>query len=132
MVIWTGVAVLVLLLVGPRAVSLTTDWLWFSDIGYTKVFSTIIWTRIVVFLVAALITAAIVFAAAAVAYRSQSVFVPSGIGPDPLARYRTTVMSRIRWLARSAPPVAIRCARRPGGAGSWSTIGVPQKVSRSV
>ena len=44
-VIWIGVAVLVLLLVGPRAVSLTTDWLWFSDIGYTKVFSTIIWTR---------------------------------------------------------------------------------------
>lgn len=98
-VIWIGVAVLILLLVGPRAVSLITDWLWFSDIGYTEVFSTIIWTRIIVFLVAAVVTGLIVFAAIAVAYRSRSVFVPSGIGPDPLARYRTTVMSRVRWFA---------------------------------
>jgi len=122
-VIWIGVAVLILLLVGPRAVSLTTDWLWFSDIGYTKVFSTIIWTRIIVFLVAAMVTAAIVFAAVAVAYRSRSVFVPSGIGPDPLARYRTTVMARIRWFA-VLPPLLIGVLAGLVAQGSWSTVQV--------
>lgn len=121
--IWIGVAVLILLLVGPRAVSLTTDWLWFSDIGYTEVFSTIIWTRIIVFLVAAVLTAAIVFAAVAVAYRSRSVFVPSGIGPDPLARYRTTVMARIRWFA-VLPPLLIGVLAGLVAQGSWSTVQV--------
>jgi uncharacterized membrane protein (UPF0182 family) len=122
-VIWIGVAVLILLLVGPRAVSLITDWLWFSDIGYTEVFSTIIWTRIIVFLVAAVVTGLIVFAAIAVAYRSRSVFVPSGIGPDPLARYRTTVMSRVRWFA-VLPPVLIGVLAGLVAQGSWSTVQV--------
>ena len=44
--IGVGVAILVVLLVGPRLVSIITDWLWMSDVGYTEVFSTIVWTRI--------------------------------------------------------------------------------------
>lgn len=32
-VIGLGVAVLVLLLIGPRLIGLATDWLWFRDVG---------------------------------------------------------------------------------------------------
>ncbi len=45
--IGVAVAILVILLVGPRFVGLYTDLLWFDDLGYSSVFSTIIWTRVV-------------------------------------------------------------------------------------
>ena len=97
--IGVAVAVLIILLVGPRFVGLYTDLLWFDDIGYSNVFSTIIWTRVILFFVVALIAGGIIFAGLALAYRSRPVFVPTTGPGDPIARYRTVVMSRIRWFA---------------------------------
>lgn len=119
--IGVGVVILVLLLVGPRAVSLATDWLWFSDIGYTRVFSTIAWTRIIIFLIVAIITGLIIFGAIALAYRSRPIFVPASGPNDPLARYRTTVMGRVRWFAL-APPIIIGLLAGLVAQGSWATV----------
>ncbi|ANW63858.1 UPF0182 protein [Mycolicibacterium murale] len=96
----------VLLLVGPRLVDTYVDWLWFGELGYRSVFTTTLVTRLVVFLVVALGVGAIVFAGLAMAYRSRPVFVPT-VGPnDPVARYRTAVMSRLK-LVGIGVPVAI-------------------------
>ena len=48
-----GVALVVvaLLLVGPRFIDAYVDWLWFGELGYRSVFSTVLVTRLVVFLV---------------------------------------------------------------------------------
>ncbi|MGV0741696.1 UPF0182 family protein [Mycolicibacterium sp. XJ870] len=96
------VAVL-LLLIGPRFIDTYVDWLWFGELGYRSVFTTVLATRIIVFLVVALLIGTIVFAGLALAYRTRPVFVPT-VGPnDPVAKYRTTVMSRLRLFGIGIP-----------------------------
>lgn len=55
------VAVLLLLL-GPRLIDTYVDWLWFGELGYRSVFTTVLATRLIVFVVVALAIGAIVFA----------------------------------------------------------------------
>ena len=78
------------------------DWLWFGELGYRSVFTTVLVTRLVVFLVVGLLVGGIVFAGLALAYRTRPVFVPSN-GNDPVARYRTVVMSRLRVIGIGVP-----------------------------
>jgi uncharacterized protein len=118
-----AVVVLLILLVGPRFISIYTDWLWFEDIGYQSVYSKIIWTRIAVFAISALIAGLIVFSALWLAYRSRPVFVPTSGPGDPIARYRTVVMSRIRWFA-IVPSVLVGLLAGLVAQGSWATIQV--------
>src|SRR3954467_14555621 len=100
-----ALAVVVLLLVGPRLVDAYVDWLWFGELGYRSVFSTVLVPRIVVFLVAALLVGAIVFTGLALAYRTRPVFVPTAGPNDPVARYRTAVMSRLKLVGIGIPAV---------------------------
>src|SRR5882757_6392740 len=86
-----ALAVVLLLLLGPRMIDAYVDWMWFGELGYRSVFTTKLVTRVVIFLVAGLSMFAIVFAALALGYRTRPVFVPT-VGPnDPVARYRTAV-----------------------------------------
>jgi uncharacterized protein len=97
-----ALAVMVLLLVGPRLIDGYVDWLWFGELGYRSVFTTVLITRLVVFLVVGLLVGGIVFAGLALAYRTRPVFVPSN-GNDPVARYRSVVMSRLRLVGIGIP-----------------------------
>lgn len=45
-------------LVGPLLVSYYTDWLWFGEVQFRSVFTTVLVTRLVLFFVFALVTAA--------------------------------------------------------------------------
>lgn len=119
----TAVIVLVVLLVGPRFISIYTDWLWFDDIGYRGVFSKIIWTRVALFGICGVLAGLIIFAALWLAYRSRPVFVPTSGPGDPIARYRTLVMSRIRWFA-IIPTVLIGLLAGLVAQGSWATVQV--------
>ncbi len=101
--IGVAVAVVLLLLVGPRFIDGYVDWLFFGELGYRSVFTTVLFTRIVLFLVVALLIAAVVFAAMTLAYRTRPVFVPTAGPNDPVARYRTTVMSRLRLFGIGIP-----------------------------
>ena len=58
-----AVAVVAVLLVGPRFIDTYVDWLWFGELGYRSVFTTVLFTRLVVFLVTACVFGAIVYAA---------------------------------------------------------------------
>nr|MDT0526908.1 UPF0182 family protein [Streptomyces sp. DSM 41633] len=55
------VAVLALL-IGPRVVDGYVDWLWFGELGYRSVFTTVLATRLIVFLVVGLLIGVVVFA----------------------------------------------------------------------
>ncbi len=103
--IGVALAVVVLLLVGPRLIDAYVDWLWFGELGYRSVFTTVLVTRIVVFLVAGLLVGAIVFAGLALAYRTRPVFVPTTGPNDPVARYRTAVMARLKLFGIGIPVV---------------------------
>src|ERR1700754_4928636 len=98
-----ALAVVLLLLFGPRIVDTYVNWLWFGELGYRSVFTTQLLTRGAVFLVAAVVMAGIVFAALALAYRMRPVFVPTTGPNDPVARYRTAVMSRLRLIGFGVP-----------------------------
>ncbi|HEV7583224.1 MAG TPA: UPF0182 family protein, partial [Mycobacterium sp.] len=97
-----ALGVIALLLAGPRLIDAYVDWLWFGELGYRSVFTTVLVTRIVVFLIVGLLVGGIVFAGLAVAYRTRPVFVPNNDN-DPVARYRTLVMSRLRLVAIGIP-----------------------------
>ncbi|MER5837448.1 UPF0182 family protein [Streptomyces sp. NPDC002130] len=83
-----------------------TDWLWFGEVGFRGVFTKVLLTRFVLFLVVGIVVGAIVWLAMLLAYRARPVFVPVSGPNDPIARYRTTVMSRLR-LFGVIIPVAI-------------------------
>ncbi|MFD1114486.1 UPF0182 family membrane protein, partial [Sphaerisporangium aureirubrum] len=69
-----------------------TDWLWFDSVGYTSVFSTMLITQLLLFLVGALIMAGVVGGNMMIAYRTRPLF---GIGlfngPQGADRYRAAV-----------------------------------------
>ncbi len=97
-----ALGVIALLLVGPRLIDGYVDWLWFGELGYRSVFTTVLLTRLVVFLVVGVLVGGIVFGGLALAYRTRPVFVPSN-GNDPVARYRAAVMSRLRVVGIGIP-----------------------------
>ncbi len=98
-----ALAMVALLLFGPRLIDTYVNWLWFGELGFRSVFATQVVTRLVVFAVVASVVGAIVFAGMVLAYRTRPVFVPT-VGPnDPVARYRTTVMTRLRLVGFGIP-----------------------------
>src|ERR1700730_14982472 len=106
--IGVSLAVVALLLVGPRFVDAYVDWLWLGSLGYRSVFTTVLVTRIVVFFVVGILVGAIVFAGLARPYRPRPVFVPASGPNDPVARYRTAVMTHLRLFAIGIPvPIGI-------------------------
>ncbi|WP_200933828.1 MULTISPECIES: UPF0182 family protein [unclassified Rhodococcus (in: high G+C Gram-positive bacteria)] len=110
-----------LLLIGPRLVDTYTDWLWFGEVGFRNVFTTVLLTRVITFLVVALLVGGTVFGALTVAYRSRPVFVPTAGPNDPIARYRTTVMSRLRVFGIGIP-VVIGLLSGLVAQGNWVTV----------
>ncbi|WP_200172799.1 UPF0182 family protein [Tomitella cavernea] len=98
-----GVALIVLLLVGPRLIDTYISWEWFKSLGFGSVYSTVLWTRIITFLVVGLVVGGIIFAAIVLAYRMRPVFVPMAGEHDVLARYRALVMSRRKTFGLAVP-----------------------------
>jgi uncharacterized membrane protein (UPF0182 family) len=92
-----------LLLLGPRLTDTYTNWLWFGEVGFRNVYLTVLRTRVLLFLVVAAFVGLVVWLALLLAYRSRPVFVPVAGPNDPIARYRTTVMSRLRLFGIGIP-----------------------------
>ena len=103
--IGVGVAVVLLLLVGPRFIDGYVDWLFFGELGYRSVFTTVLFTRLILFVVVSVFIGAVVFAALALAYRTRPVFVPTAGPNDPVERYRTVVMARLKLVGIGIPVV---------------------------
>lgn len=101
----TALVLAALLLVGPRLTDAYTNWLWFGEVGFRSVYVRVLMTRIILFLVVALVIGAIIWLALLMAYRSRPVFVPVSGPGDPIARYRTTVMSRLRLFGIGIPAI---------------------------
>ncbi|MGV9662701.1 UPF0182 family protein [Nocardia niigatensis] len=117
----TALVLAALLLVGPRLTDAYTNWLWFGEVGFRNVYHTVLLTRILLFLVVAVVVAAIIWLALLLAYRSRPVFVPVSGPGDPIARYRTTVMSRLR-LFGIGIPVLIGVLSGLVAQSSWVTV----------
>ena len=81
----------VVLILGGVAVSLYTDLLWFREVDYSKVFVTVLRTKILLFVVFGLLMAVLVGANIAIAYRVRPPFRPMSLEQQNLERYRVAV-----------------------------------------
>ncbi len=85
------VVVLVLLVLGAVFVSMYTDLLWFRETGFSKVFSTVLTTKLLLFFLFGLLMAAMIGTNIAVAYRARPPFRPLSLEQQNLERYRLAV-----------------------------------------
>ncbi len=120
LLIAAGVLVL-LLLGGSRLITLYVDWLWFGEVGYRNVFTTIIFTRILQFLLGAVLIGGAVALSLWIAYRFRPVFVPVSGPEDPIARYRTVIISRLR-LFGIGIPLLVGMIAGLAAQGDWQTV----------
>ena len=100
-----GLLVLILLITAGRVIDKYVDWLWFGEVGYRSVFNTILVTQIVLFLLVGLLVGGSLALSLAIAYRTRPVFVPVTGVDDPLSRYRTAVVRRLRLIGIGIPVV---------------------------
>lgn len=87
------VSLAVLAILWFQFVGIYVDWLWYGEVGFREVFTTQAINRVALFLIGGVGSAALVFLAMFLAYRSRPVFVPTNEA-DPLAPYRAIVSAR--------------------------------------
>ncbi|NPD05655.1 UPF0182 family protein [Nocardioides sp. zg-1308] len=87
--------------------SFWTERLWFGSVGYSGVFTTLLLTRIGLFLVFAGLMAATVALSMAMAYRFRPVLWPGmpGMPDDGMDRYRQVLAPRMGWVIAGASMV---------------------------
>jgi hypothetical protein len=115
-----GAVVLVVLIGLARLIDVYVDWAWFGEVGFRGVFSTVLVTRIVQAVIAAVFMGGLIALNLYIAYRTRPVFVPVAGPEDPVARYRTVVLAHLRLFAIGIPLlVAIIAAL--SAQGDWQT-----------
>ncbi|HKS45720.1 MAG TPA: UPF0182 family protein [Amycolatopsis sp.] len=115
-------AIIVLaLLLGARLLDTYVDWLWFGEVSARQVFSTVVLTRIVLFFAIGLLVGGTVALSLWIAYRTRPVFVPVSGTDDPLSRYRSAVVGRIRLFGIGIPVVTGLIAGATGE-GDWQRV----------
>jgi len=93
------VVVLVVSLLGLTGFSaFWTERLWFGSVGYAGVFSTMVWTQVVLFVAFGVLMAVMVGVNMLVAFRSRPIFRPASAEQTSLDRYREAVTPIWIWL----------------------------------
>ena len=85
---------IIIFVLGGILVSLSTfyaDWLWFKSVGYSSVWSKTLSTKVFLFLIAGLLTSAIVTLNIWLAFKRRPFYVPTAIEADNLERYRAQI-----------------------------------------
>jgi len=91
----------ILVVIGVALVSMSgfyADWLWFRSLNFTSVWSTVLMTKVVLFIAAGLITAAVVLTNVLIAYKRRPLYVPLTVEADNLERYRAQIEPIKRWV----------------------------------
>ncbi len=116
----TGV-ILVLLILGLTGFSsIYTDRLWYQSAGYGEVFSTLLWTRIGLFLAFGAVLGGAVALNIYLAYRFRPLFRPSSREQTSLDRYRDVVTPIRTWLVVGIG-VVVGAFAGTSGMGHWRT-----------
>ncbi|MGH3874075.1 MAG: UPF0182 family protein [Pseudonocardiaceae bacterium] len=121
LLITAGAVALVVLIVGSRLVDTYVDWLWFGEVGFHSVFSTVLITRIVQFLVVGVVIGGSLGLNIMIAYRTRPVFVPVAGPDDPVARYRTAIVQRLQVVGIGVP-VLVGLLAGLSALGDWQTL----------
>ncbi|MDF3306798.1 UPF0182 family protein [Rhodococcus sp. T2V] len=119
--IWVLLGFVALLVIGPRLITVYTEWLWFGEVGYRSVWGTILLTRLVLFLVVTLLIGALMFGTLIWAYRTRPLFAAAAATKDSLEQYRTVAMSRPR-LFGIGIPLLLALPFGLSAQANWATV----------
>ena len=117
------ITIAILVAIGVALVSMSgfyADWLWFKSVNFTSVWSTVLVTKVVLFVIAGFITASMILLNIIIAYKRRPLYVPMSIEADNLERYRAQIEPIKRWVVLGLSVVLFYFA---GTSGSmlWST-----------
>jgi len=74
------------------------DWLWFESVGFTSVWSTVLFTRIQLFLIVGILTSALLSVNIYIAYKHRPLYVPMNIEVSGVERLRAQIEPVRRWV----------------------------------
>ncbi|WP_245620739.1 UPF0182 family protein [Cryptosporangium arvum] len=114
------VSAVVLLFVLTAGSSLYADWLWYDEIGLTRVLTTQLQTKLLLFVLFGVITGAIVAVNLYVAYRLRPIFAPMSLEQQNLERYRMAIAPRFGLLTLAAGAV-VGVITGLSAQGQWDT-----------
>jgi uncharacterized membrane protein (UPF0182 family) len=96
------------------------DWLWFKSVGFTDVWSTVLTTKVALFIAFGLITSSIISLNIFLAFRSRPFNVAMAMEADNLERYRATI-DPIRKLVFAGVVVVLFYFGGSSGVQLWSS-----------
>jgi hypothetical protein len=112
---------LILLISGSHLLDTYISWLWFGEVGFRSVFSTILFTRIVLFVIIGVFVGGTLALSLFIAYRTRPVFVPVTGTDDPLSRYRSVITRRRKWFGLGIP-IAIGLIAGGSANNDWPLV----------
>ncbi|WKD57067.1 hypothetical protein CAPI_02465 [Corynebacterium capitovis DSM 44611] len=98
-------AIAVLLVIVPILIGLYTDWLWFGELQFRDIFSKVLLTRAVLFVIFSLLGGVAARAAAWTAWRARPHDVSGNDPFSPLSTYRASFVSGVGTLLRWVPVI---------------------------
>ena len=113
----------ILVALGAFVLSLSgfyADWLWFKSVDFTSVWSTVLFTKVGLFIGAGLITTFIISLNIYLAFRKRPFYVPLAVEADNLERYRAQIEPIRRWVFL-AIVAALFYFSGTSGSTLWST-----------
>ncbi len=117
----TAVVVVVAFFALSGFASIYTDRLWFNAVDYGSVFTTLLWTKILLFVMFSVVMALAVGTSIMLAFRYRPLFRPSSPEQTNLDRYRDAVTPIRIWLVIGVSAVVGSFAGA-SGLGQWRTF----------
>jgi uncharacterized protein len=111
---------IVLLIVLSSLTGIYVNWLWFGEVGYRQVYRTVIWTKVILFLVFGITMALIIGGNLVVAYLLRPPFRPMSAEQQNLERYRVMVEPRKKLILAAIMVIAL-LASGLSAQGHWQT-----------
>ncbi len=96
-----GLTVIALVIIGAIMISLSgfyADLLWFRSVDFVSVWSTVLTTKIALFVIFGLITSLFITTNVYLAFKTRPIYVPVSIEADNLERYRGQLEPIRRWV----------------------------------
>src|SRR5690242_5385536 len=118
--LWIVAVIVVLLIVATSLTGTYVNWLWYGALGFRSTYRTILWTKVVLFLIFGFLMALIIGGNLVVAYLLRPPFRPMSAEQQNLERYRVMIEPRKRLILAAAMVIALLSAGL-SAQGKWRT-----------
>ncbi len=116
----TLAVVVALVVLASVFVELWTSKLWFESVGYSSVFTTVLWTRVALFAIFGLLLAAVVVGNVLLAFRLRPMLLDESLSNSTVERYQDTLDPIRHWVVM-ALGLALALFSGASAAGQWRT-----------